>query len=72
MTYNELLRSKPLFVKEFQNNYYFRLKPKSDFDEVVWKVDKKTYRCSPMHIIDYFDIDDKAKDVTKEFSKGRR
>ena len=59
----DLLKKDLVFVREYGNFYYIRPKPKSEFDELVWKVNKDTGIGVPIHLIDYFDVHDKAKDV---------
>lgn len=71
-TLNDLLRQKIRFCTEYRGNYYIRLEPKGDFDETIWRVSKLSKKAAPMHITEYFQIHDKAKEVSKETLLARR
>lgn len=65
------LLKKPLsFIKEYNGFYYVRVKSSGDFDELIWKVKKSTGVGVPMHMMEYFEIDDKAKEVNPRTLKG--
>lgn len=67
---DELLGADIVFVVEYDGFYYFRLEPEEHFDNTVWKVDKQTKEISCIHLVEYFDIEDKATRIDP--SKLRR
>lgn len=55
------------FVTECEGHYYIRLEPEHNYDEAMWKVNKKTHKVSCIHLIDYMlDIEDKATPIDSE------
>ena len=63
VTLKELLNGKIGFSSEYGDSYYVRPKPEHDFDERVYKINKRTGKMTLIHLIEYFPVANKAKEV---------
>lgn len=52
-SFNELTRQAIESVTFYQGYYYVRLKPESEYENVIWKVDDKTHKVEPMFFTEY-------------------
>lgn len=69
---SELLSAEIIFVTEYEGFYYVMLKPYCEYDNTIWKVDKRTGKASYMMYTEYIlTIMDKAKEIDpKELRRG--
>lgn len=63
-TLDELIAAGIISATEYEGSYYIEVKHEYEYDERIWKVDKKTGAVTSMHLIPYMcNIEKKAKKI---------
>ena len=60
---DELLAADIIFMSEYNGFYYIRVNSGDYYDNSVWTVNKRTGEVSFIGYTEYFEIEDKAKEI---------